>query len=79
MVVKENGGDVMILERMRERRLRERRIKKKRLWKENHDGHTNRDSNSSDVERTESEQKRLEIELRNKVLESLRMKKAISH
>uniref|UniRef100_A0A1D1YDA5 Serine/arginine repetitive matrix protein 1 n=1 Tax=Anthurium amnicola TaxID=1678845 RepID=A0A1D1YDA5_9ARAE len=36
-------------------------------------------SKTSDTEETESEQKKLEIELRNKALESLRAKKAISH
>ncbi|XP_057953109.1 uncharacterized protein LOC131147623 [Malania oleifera] len=38
-----------------------------------------RDCHSSDAEETESEQKRLEIELRKKALESLRAKKGISH
>ncbi|RWR86125.1 serine/arginine repetitive matrix protein 1-like protein [Cinnamomum micranthum f. kanehirae] len=38
-----------------------------------------RDSHPSDTEEMESEQKKLEIELRKKALESLRAKKAISH
>lgn len=38
-----------------------------------------RDAHPSDTEETESEQKKLEIELRKKALESLRAKKAISH
>ena len=36
-------------------------------------------SGSSDAEEAESEQKKLEIELRKKALESLRAKKGISH
>ncbi|KAK9280182.1 hypothetical protein L1049_013869 [Liquidambar formosana] len=38
-----------------------------------------KESQLSDTEETESEQKRLEIELRKKALESLRAKKGISH
>ncbi|KAJ0979543.1 hypothetical protein J5N97_015017 [Dioscorea zingiberensis] len=46
---------------------------------ENQEGYTRRDSYSSGAEGTDAEQKRLEIELRNKALESLRAKKATSH
>ncbi|XP_039136080.1 serine/arginine repetitive matrix protein 1 isoform X2 [Dioscorea cayenensis subsp. rotundata] len=48
-------------------------------YEENQVSYTKRDSHSSDAEGTESEQKRLEIELRNKALESLKAKKATSH
>ncbi|KAH7667941.1 serine/arginine repetitive matrix protein 1 [Dioscorea alata] len=48
-------------------------------YEENQDSYAKRDSHSSDAEGTESEQKRLEIELRNKALESLKAKKATSH
>lgn len=48
-------------------------------YEENQVSYMKRDSHSSDAEGTESEQKRLEIELRNKALESLKAKKATSH
>lgn len=48
-------------------------------YEENQGSYTKRDSHSSDAEGTESEQKRLEIELRNKALESLKAKKGTSH
>ncbi|GFZ01430.1 splicing factor PWI domain-containing protein [Actinidia rufa] len=54
--------------------------------KKNHDGNASdgerivrKDSGASDAEVTESEQKKLEIELRKKALESLRAKKGVGH
>lgn len=53
---------------------------------ENHDGYTSdgervarREADSSDIEEAESEQKKLEIALRKKALESLRAKKGAGH
>ncbi|XP_038980018.1 serine/arginine repetitive matrix protein 1 [Phoenix dactylifera] len=45
----------------------------------NDDGAIGKHPHLGDIEETESEQKKLEIELREKALESLRAKKAISH
>ena len=69
----------------RRRRREERRAEKLKV--KSRDGaydsdgeHTaRRESNPSDDEDMEAEQKRLEIELRKKALESLKAKKAISH
>lgn len=65
----------------RRRRREERRAKKSKT--ENHSDSSDgervaRESHPSDDE-TESEKKKLEIELRNKALESLKAKKGISH
>uniref|UniRef100_A0A5B7AWF0 Putative Splicing factor PWI domain-containing protein isoform 2 n=1 Tax=Davidia involucrata TaxID=16924 RepID=A0A5B7AWF0_DAVIN len=55
-------------------------------FEKNHDGYASdgdyiakRESHASDTEETESEQKKLEIELRKKALESLRAKKGVGH
>ncbi|XP_059660797.1 uncharacterized protein LOC132307136 isoform X2 [Cornus florida] len=80
--------------RRREER-RAEKLKKKSIetdsppsdFEKNHDGYESSDgeriarrkSRASDTEERESEQKKLEIELRKKALESLRAKKGVSH
>ena len=73
--------------RREERRRRKEERRAEKLKMKNRDGsyasdgeHTaRRESNPSDDEDMQSEQKRLEIELRKKALESLKAKKGISH
>lgn len=74
----------------RRRRKEERRSEKLKMRtagtiEKNHDGYASgervsrRDSHSSDIEEAEVEQKKLEIELREKALESLRAKKGVGN